>query len=133
MHPIFTPNFGMGFSKVFISATRVLLPIMLPTKHKSDQEHTDQAAKRGLSAVEDMFAHETQQFEAELEAEGLPADLSPLEVAMALAAQEEARPLHKLTLVRISLYLSNYFAELHLLAVLLMIILNFYLFALIRF
>ena len=46
------------------------------------------------------------QFEAGLEAEGLPPHLSPLEVAMALAAQEEARPLHKLSLVRISLLLS---------------------------
>ena len=80
-----------------------------------------------------MFAQETRQFEAGLEAEGLPTDLSPLEVAMALAAQEEARPLHKLTPVRISLYLSNYFAEIHLLAVLLMSILNFYLVLLIKF
>ena len=92
---------------------------MLPTKHKSDQDHTDQAAKRGLSPVEDMFTHETLQFEAELEAEGLPPHLSPLEAAMALVAQEEARPLHKLSPVRISLYLSLDFAEIHLLAVLL--------------
>ena len=94
------------------------LATMLPTKWKSDQEHADQAAKRGLSAVEDMFARETNQFEAELKAEGLPTDLSPLEAAMALVAQEEARPLHKLSPVRISLCLSNYFAEIHLLAVL---------------
>ena len=68
----------------------------------------------------EMFACETLQFEAELEAEGLPIDLSPLKVAMALAAQEEVRPLHKLsTLVRISLFLFNYFVELHLLAALL--------------
>ena len=83
--------------------------------------------------MEDMFAQETKQFEAELETEGLPTDLSPLEAAMALAAQEEVRPLHKLSPVRISLYLSNYFAELHLLAALLMIILNIYLFLLIMF
>ena len=92
---------------------------MLPTKCKSDQDHADQAAKRDLSAVEDMFAHETQQFEAELEAEGLPPHLSPLEAAMALVAEEEARPLHKLSLVSISLCLFNYFVELHLLAALL--------------
>ena len=76
---------------------------MLPTKHKSDHEHADQAAKRGLAAVEDMFARETKQFGAELEAEGLPTGLSPLEVAMALAAQEEVRSLHKLSPVRMSL------------------------------
>ena len=111
MCPSFTSNFSMGFSKVFISDTKFLLPIMLPTKHKSDQEHADQAAKRGLAAVEDMFAHETKQFEAELKAEGLPTDLSPLEAAMALAAQEEARPLHKLSPVRISLHLSIYFGR----------------------
>ena len=63
--------------------------------------------------------HETLQFEVELEAEGLPPHLSPLEMAMALVAQEEARPLHKLSLVRISLYLSLDSAEIHLLAVLL--------------
>ena len=68
--------------------------------------------------MEDMFAQETNQFEAELKAEGLPTNLSPLEAAMALVAQEEVRPLHKLSVVRISLYLSNYFAEIHLLAVL---------------
>ena len=132
-HPIFTSNFGTGFSKVFFSATRVFTATMLPTKCKSDQEHADQAAKRGLSAVEDMFAQETRQFEAGLEAEGLPTDLSPLEAAMALVAQEEVRPLHKLSPVRIPLYLSNYFAEIHLLAVLLMISLNFYLVLLIKF
>ena len=65
---------------------------------------------------------ETLQFEAELEAEGLPPCLSPLEAAIALAAQEEARPLHKLSLVRISLFLIYYFVELHLLAALLAII-----------
>ena len=101
-----------------------LLLIMLLTRHKSDQERADQAAKRGLTVVEDMFAWETKQFEAELEAEGLPTDLSPLEAAMALVAQEEARPLHKLSLVRISLYLLNYFAEIHLLAVLVIILIK---------
>ena len=100
----------MGFSKVFISTTKVFTAIMLPTKHKPEQECTDQAAKRGLSAVEDMFAHETQQFEAELEAEELPPHFSPLEAAMALAAREEVMPLHKLSTVRIPLYLPNYFA-----------------------
>ena len=79
---------------------------MFPTKCTADQSHTDQAAKRGLSAVEDLFARETLQFEAELEAEGLPPHLLLLEAAMALAAQEEARPLHKLSQVRISLHLS---------------------------
>ena len=74
---------------------------MLPTKHKADQAHADQATKRGLSVVEDMFTHETLQFEAELKAEGLPPCLSPLEAAMALAVQEEAKPLHKLSPVRI--------------------------------
>ena len=95
---------------------------MLPTKCKADQACTDQATKKGLSVVEDMFMHETLQFEAELKAEGLPPCLSPLEAAMALAAQEEARPLHKLSPVRISLFLIYYFVELHLLAALLAII-----------
>ena len=74
---------------------------MLPTKHKADQACADQATKRGLSVVEDMFMCETLQFEAELEAEELPPCLLPLETAMALAAQEEAKPLHKLSPVRI--------------------------------
>ena len=82
--------------------------------------------------VEEMFAQETKHFEAELEAEGLPTDFSPLEAAMALVAWEEARPLHKLSPVRISLYLPNYFAEIHLLAVLLVISLNFDLILLIK-
>ena len=43
----------------------------------------------------------SKQFEAELQAEGLPIESLPLEAAMALAAREEARPLHKLSLVRI--------------------------------
>ena len=44
---------------------------MLPAKRKStEQEQAGQAAKRGLAAVEDMFAHESRQFKAELEAEG---------------------------------------------------------------
>ena len=79
---------------------------MFRTKCKADQSHADQAAKRGLSVVKDMFARETSQFEAELKAEGLPPDFSPLEAAMALVAEEEARPLHKLSQVRISLHLS---------------------------
>ena len=81
---------------------------MLPTKCKSDHECAGQAAKRGLAAVEDMFFQESKQCEAELEAEGLPIDSSPLEVAMALVAQEEVRPLHKLSPVRIPLYLPNF-------------------------
>ena len=43
-----------------------------------------------------------------MEAEGLPIDFSPLEVAMALSTWEEARPLHKLSLVRIPLNLPNF-------------------------
>ena len=106
MCPSFTPTFDKGFLKVFGSVYQVLITNMLPTKCKADQSCMDQATKRGLSAVEDMFTRETLQFEAELKAEGLPPQLSPLEVAMALAAQEEARPLHKLSLVRNSLLLS---------------------------
>ena len=75
---------------------------MLPTKQKaSDQEWAGQAAKWGLAAVEDMFQWETCQYEAEMEAEGLPATLSPLEAAIALAAWEEVRPLHKLSPVSV--------------------------------
>ena len=74
---------------------------MLLAKHKSEHEWAGQAAKRGLVAVEDMFVQESKQFEAELQAEGLPIDSSPLEAAMALAAREEVRPLHKLSSVRI--------------------------------
>ena len=74
---------------------------MLPAKHKSEHEWAGQAAKRGLAAVEDMFVQESKQLEAELQAQGLSIDSSPLEAAMALAAQEEVRPLHKLSLVRI--------------------------------
>ena len=48
-----------------------------------------------MEAVEDMFMYETFQYEAELKAEGLPTNLSPLEAAMALAEWEEAKPLHK--------------------------------------
>ena len=77
---------------------------MFPTKHKADQSCADQAAKRGLSAVKDMFARETSQFEAELKAEGLPPDFSLLEAALALAAEEEAKPLHKLSWVIILLH-----------------------------
>ena len=75
---------------------------MLPTKCKSsDQEQAGQAAKWGLAAVEDMFNQETLQFEAELEAKGLPITISPLEAAMALAEQEEAKPLHRLSPVSV--------------------------------
>ena len=45
--------------------------------------------------------HETFQYEAELKAEGLPTNLSPLEAAMALAEWEEAKPLHKLSPVSV--------------------------------
>ena len=102
MHPIFTPNFDAGFLKVILDPVYQELVNMFPTKRKADQSRADQAAKRGLSAVEDLFVRETVQFKAELEAEGLPTHLSPLEAAMALSAQEEARPLHKLSRVRIS-------------------------------
>ena len=43
---------------------------MLPTKCKADQSCADQAAKRGLSAVEDLFTRETLQFEAEARGRG---------------------------------------------------------------
>ena len=72
---------------------------MFPSKCKANQSRADQAAKRGLSVVEDLFMRETAQYEAELE--GLPPHLPPLEAAMALSAQEEERPLHKLSQVRI--------------------------------
>ena len=59
---------------------------MLLTKHKySNKEQASKAAKQGLEAVEDMFMHETFQYEAELKVEGLPINLSPLEATMALA------------------------------------------------
>ena len=74
---------------------------MLLAKHKSEHEWAGQSAERGLAVVEDMFIQESRQFEAELEAEGLPIDSLPLEAAMALAAWEEVRPLHKLSSVRI--------------------------------
>ena len=75
---------------------------MLPAKCKASyQERAGQAAKQGLAAVEDMFKQEMHQYEAEMEAEGLLANLSPLEAAMALAAWEEARPLQKLTPVSV--------------------------------
>ena len=45
--------------------------------------------------------HETFQYEAELKAEGLPTNLSPLEAAMAISEQEEAKPLHKLSPVSV--------------------------------
>ena len=92
----------MGFLKVIFDSVQQDLVIMFPTKHKANQSWADWAAKRGLSAVEDLFMRETAQYEAELEAEGLPPHLSPLEAAMALSAQEEERPLHKLSQVRIS-------------------------------
>ena len=120
MHPSFTPNFWCGLFKSFsISVTKCLLPICFQLSANLTRTMLTRQLNRGLSAVEDMFMHETLQFEAELEAEGLPPHLSPLEAAMALVAQEEVRPLHKLSLVRISLYLSLDFAEIHLLAVLL--------------
>ena len=86
-----------------LAGTHFYLQIaMLPTKCKySDKERTSQAAKQGLEAVEDMFMQETFQYEVELKAEGLPINLSPLEAAMALAEQEEAKPLHKLSPVSV--------------------------------
>ena len=75
---------------------------MLPTKHKfSDKDRASKTAKWGLEAVEDMFMYETFQYEAELKAEGLPTNLSPLEAAMALAKPEEGKPLHKLSPVSV--------------------------------
>ena len=75
---------------------------MLPTQHKySDKERAGKAAEQGLQAVEDMFMCETFQYEAELKAEGLPTNLSPLEATMALAEWEEAKPLHKLSPVSV--------------------------------
>ena len=63
---------------------------MLPTTCRfSDKDRASKAAKWGLEAVEDMFRHEKFQYEAELKAEGLPTNLSPLQAAMALAKQEE--------------------------------------------
>ena len=72
---------------------------MFPTKWKAEQSRAGQAAKRGLSAVEDLFMQEMVQYEAELKAEGLPPHLSPLEAVMALLAREEDQPLHKLSQV----------------------------------
>ena len=75
---------------------------MIPVKCKaSNQDRAGQVAKRGLAAVEDMFKCKTHQYEAEMETEGLLANLSPLKAAMVLAAWEEMRPLHKLSLVSV--------------------------------
>ena len=38
----------------------------------SDKDRASKAAKWGLEAVEDMFRHETFQYEVELKVEGLP-------------------------------------------------------------
>ena len=85
---------------------------MLPTKHKfSDKDRASKAAKWGLEAVEDMFRHETFQYEAELKAEGLPTNLLPLEAAMALAKWEEAKPLHKLSPVSVYKLLHPFFGR----------------------
>ena len=89
---------------------------MLPTKHKfSDKDRASKAAKQGFEAVEDMFRHETFQYEAELKAEGLPTNLLPLEAAMALAKWEEAKPLHKLSPVSVLQVTSPFFVERYLL------------------
>ena len=106
-----TTAFGQGFEHVLFFMGFLNLAnkhffhhplIMIPVKHKaSDQERAGQAAKRGLAAVEDMFKCETLQFEAELEAVGLPIDASPLEAAMALAVREEAIPLHQLSSISV--------------------------------
>ena len=101
--------FNINFAQAFLNLNGMCFShrlIMLPAKQKaSDQERAGQAAKWGLAAVEDMFKWETHQYEAEMEAEGLPANLSPLEAAMALAAWEEVRPLHKLSLVSVYIIL----------------------------
>ena len=90
---------------------------MLPAKCKaSDQEQAGQTAKWGLATVEDMFKWEMHQYEAEVEAEGLLANLSPLEAAMALAAQEEARPLHKLSPVCVYTIFQPEFENIYLLS-----------------
>ena len=75
-----------AFLKVIPDPVYQELVNMFPTKHKADQLQADQAAKRGLSAVEDLFMRETVQFEVELEAEGLPPHLLLLEAAMALVS-----------------------------------------------
>ena len=59
MHPISTPNFNAGFLKVLLDPAYQDLVNMFPTKRKADQLQADQAAKRGLSAVEDLFMRET--------------------------------------------------------------------------
>ena len=89
---------------------------MLPMKRKfSDKDRASMAAKQGLEAVEDMFRCETFQYEVELKAEGLPTNLLPLEAAMALAEQEEAKPLHKLSPVSVHKLLHPFFVERYLL------------------
>ena len=105
----------MGFFKLAI--THFYLEIaMLLTKHKySDKDQAGQAAKLGLEAVEDMFMQETFQCEAELKAEGLPINLSPLEATMALAEWEEAKPLHKLSPVSVYKLFHLFFEEIYLL------------------
>ena len=59
--------------------------------------------------------HETFQYEVELKAEGLPTNLLPLEAAMALAEWEEAKPLHKLSLVSVYKLIHFFFVEKYLL------------------
>ena len=76
---------------------------MLPAKCISPQSRNGQARqpREVWQQSRTCLSHESRQFEAELEAEGLPIDSLPLEAAIALAACEEARPLHKLSSVRI--------------------------------
>ena len=62
-----------------------------------------------------MFRCETFQYEAELNAEGLPTNILPLKAAMALAKWEEAKPLHKLSPVSVTNYLSLSLVERYLL------------------
>ena len=62
-----------------------------------------------------MFKCETFQYEVELEAEGLPTNLLPLEATMALAEWEEVKPLHKLSLVSVYKLLHPFFLEKYLL------------------
>ena len=101
MRPIFTTNFGMGFSnlydKSFSSNSSCYWPSISPQSRNGQARQPREVWQQLRTCLLD----ESKQFEAELEAEGLPIDSLPLEAAMTLAAQEEARPLHKLSLVRI--------------------------------
>ena len=55
MCPHSTSNFNVGFLKVIFDSVQQDLVIMFPTKRKANQLQADWAAKRGLSAVKDLF------------------------------------------------------------------------------